>query len=263
MQRKDLLAAYDAQLRAHIPPRLAAGVSVERDGPLVRFVGLASGGFIGYRDLDGLAGGELDALIERQVEFFRERGESFEWKLHGHDEPADLPERLSRAGFVPEETETVVIASLDAVSSDAEPPAGVVIRPIAERSDLERIAALQRAVWGGDESWLVDDLGRELAADPDGLVVFVAEAGDDLVSAAWIRFPAGTDFGTLWGGATLPEWRRRGIYRALVAHRASFAGDRGCRYLEVDASGDSRPILERLGFVPVTTTTPYVRRPRP
>jgi hypothetical protein len=30
------------------------------------------------------------------------------------------------------------------------------------------------------------------------------------------------------------------------------------RYLYVDASPDSRPILERLGFVVVTTTTPYV-----
>jgi hypothetical protein len=30
------------------------------------------------------------------------------------------------------------------------------------------------------------------------------------------------------------------------------------RYLDVGASPDSRPILERLGFVVVTMTTPYV-----
>jgi hypothetical protein len=29
----------------------------------------------------------------------------------------------------------------------------------------------------------------------------------------------------------------------------------------VDASDNSRPILERAGFVPVTTTTPYVHTP--
>jgi hypothetical protein len=29
----------------------------------------------------------------------------------------------------------------------------------------------------------------------------------------------------------------------------------------VDASSDSRPILERLGFIAVTTTTPYVWSP--
>jgi hypothetical protein len=33
------------------------------------------------------------------------------------------------------------------------------------------------------------------------------------------------------------------------------------KYLQVDASAASRPILERLGFVPITTTTPYVRTP--
>jgi hypothetical protein len=33
------------------------------------------------------------------------------------------------------------------------------------------------------------------------------------------------------------------------------------KYLQVDASEDSRPILEGLGFVAVTTTTPYVWTP--
>jgi hypothetical protein len=48
------------------------------------------------------------------------------------------------------------------------------------------------------------------------------------------------------GGATLPEWRRRGIYRATVVYRANLAAGGGFRYLETDASDDSRPILERL-----------------
>jgi GNAT superfamily N-acetyltransferase len=259
--RNDLLAAYDAQLRAHVPPRLPGGVVVERDGPLVRFVGFAGGGFIGYRDLDGLSDDDVDELIARQVELFRARGEPFEWKHHGHDRPADLPERLTRTGFVAEETETVVIAPLDADALRAEPPPGVTLRQVRERFDLGRIGAMEQAVWDEDASAIVDDLERELAADPDGLIVVVAEAGEDVVSAAWVRFPAGTEFGTLWGGATLPEWRGRGIYRALVAHRARLAAERGCRYLEVDASDDSRPILERLGFVPLTTTTPYVWSP--
>jgi GNAT superfamily N-acetyltransferase len=100
-----------------------------------------------------------------------------------------------------------------------------------------------------------------LALDPDALTVTVAEAGETVVCAAWIRFESGTEFGTLWGGATLPEWRRRGIYRATVTYRANLAAARGFRYLETDASDDSRPILERLGFVPVTTTTPYIWSP--
>ena len=60
---------------------------------------------------------------------------------------------------------------------------------------------------------------------------------------------------------TLPAWRGRGIYRAIVAYRANLAAARGLRYLQVDASDESRPILERLGFVAVTTTTPFIWSP--
>ena len=63
------------------------------------------------------------------------------------------------------------------------------------------------------------------------------------------------------GRRDTPAWRGRGIYRATVAHRANLAAERGFRYLEVDASDASRPILERLGFTAVTTTTPYVWSP--
>jgi GNAT superfamily N-acetyltransferase len=119
---------------------------------------------------------------------------------------------------------------------------------------------MEERVWNDDHSWL-EGLAAEREADPEGLRIFVAEAGDEVVSAGWMRFPSGTEFATLWGGATLQEWRGRGIYRALVATRARLASERGRRYIEVDASDDSRPILERLGFVAVTTTTPYIWSP--
>lgn len=263
MTREDvglLLHAYDAQLRAHVHDRLPGSVQVERDGPLLRTVGFGGRGYVEYRDLAGLDGAELDALIARQVQVFAGRGERFEWKLHGHDRPADLPDRLRAAGFVPEETETVVIGRVDAVAAEPSLPEGVVIREVSERGDFARIARLEEAVWNEDHSWL-DALAEEREADPEGLRIFVAEAGDLDVSAGWMRFPSGTEFVTFWGGGTLPAWRGRGIYRALVAHRAKLAAERGRRYVEVDASDDSRRILERLGFVPVTTTTPYVWSP--
>jgi ribosomal protein S18 acetylase RimI-like enzyme len=88
--------------------------------------------------------------------------------------------------------------------------------------------------------------------------VHLAVADDGtVVSAAWVRFHVGTDFASLWGGSTLPEYQRRGIYKALVARRAAEADERGFRYLQVDASDDSRPILERLGLRTLTSTTPY------
>ncbi|MET8371090.1 GNAT family N-acetyltransferase [Micromonospora profundi] len=257
-----LRAAYDNQLRPEIPDPIPAGVTVERDGPLVRIIGLDAGGFLTYRDLGGLTGEALDELIARQVELFRERGQSVEWKLNEHDEPADLADRLRAAGFVAQERETVVVGPVAPLAA-ALPvaPEGVRLREVTSREDLERIAAMEEEVWQEDRSHLVTGLGKEIDADPHSITVVVAEAGGTVVSAGWVRFPANTGFGTLWGGSTLPQWRRKGIYRALVTYRARLADQRGRTLLQVDASEDSRPILQRLGLVPVTTTTPYVYTP--
>jgi GNAT superfamily N-acetyltransferase len=257
----DLRARHDAQLRGRMPGPLPRGVRVEQDGPLLRYHGFTFGGFIDYRDLGALDGPALDALIARQVSVFAERGERFEWKLYGHDLPGDLPDRLRAAGFVPEDTETVVIAPVAAIAGEPRPPDGVMLREVESRSDFERIAALETAVWNEDNAGFADSLQDERDVDPDALVIVVAEAGETMVCAAWIRFAPDTEFATFWGGATLEPWRGRGIYRALVAYRANLAEARGYRYIEVDASDDSRPILERLGFVAVTTTTPYIWSP--
>jgi GNAT superfamily N-acetyltransferase len=216
---------------------------------------------IGYSDLGGLEGRELDAFIARQIRVFEELGKRFEWKLHGHDQPADLADRLLAAGFVPEELETVVIARVPDVAAAPRIPDGITLREVTTRGDFDRIAAMEAEIWGDAHIDLPDMFEAERTANPEAISILVAEAGDRMVSAAWIRFEKGTDFATLWGGATLPDWRRRGIYRATVAHRANLAAERGFRFLQVDSSPDSRPILERLGFVAVTTTTPYVWTP--
>jgi GNAT superfamily N-acetyltransferase len=259
----ELLSIYDEQVRAHVSSALPAGATVERDGPLVRIVGQDQRGFVTYPDLGGVTGAALDALIAAQRDFFAARGEGVEWKLHAHDVPPDLPERLKAAGFSAEDEETVVVglAGPLAAASQQDLP-GVRLREVTARADLERIMRMEWEVWGRDRMWQAEALELEIAADPDSITVVVAEAGDAIVCAGWVRYLEGTDFATLWGGATHPAWRKRGIYRALLAYRARLAVARGRTYLQVDASEDSRPILQRLGFVALTTTTPYVWEPK-
>jgi len=120
---------------------------------------------------------------------------------------------------------------------------------------------MESEVWDDDFSWVTQDLQSRVQAAPDEIVVLVAEVDGQVISAAWLVFKPGTDIAGLWGGSTLRAWRRRGIYRALVARRTQLACARGVRYLQVDASDDSRPILLKLGFQAVTTSTPYVWTP--
>ncbi|MER5752556.1 GNAT family N-acetyltransferase [Streptomyces sp. NPDC002088] len=253
-----LLDAYDAQMRRTPPP----GVAHEYDGPLLR-MDLGYRGFVtGPRDLGGLHGRELDELIIRQRDFFAARGKAVEWKVRGHDAPPDLTDRLRAAGFEPETQETVLVCPVAelAVETPA-PPDGVTLRQVTADADMHRTAALETAIWGLDLSEIADDLIRRVARTPDEIAVLVAEAEGEVVSAAWLIFRPGTEFAALMGGSTLAEWRGKGIYRALVAARAELAAARGVRYLHVDASDDSAPILRRLGFRAVTTTTPYVWSP--
>lgn len=247
----DLLRAYDDEVRAAVPV-VGQGDRVERDGPVYRCV-VRGHNMIEYRDLGGLEGDELDALIARQVAFFADRGEEFEWKTHGHDAPADLPERLLAAGFLPEQRETVVAGLAAPLATVPEPPNGVSLREVTELADMRRIADLSSLVYNKDHSAKAELLAEEVKL---GSVIVVAEAGDLLVSSGRIHFGPGR-FSSLWGGATHPDWRRKGIYRALVAYRAQLAVQRGFEILQVDCTEDSRPILERLGMSSLTTTTPY------
>ncbi|GCD42002.1 GNAT family N-acetyltransferase [Streptomyces paromomycinus] len=257
-------AAYDEQMRDRGFAPDTPGT--ERVGPVLRSTLPAHGGLILYRDLGGLDGAELDAFIAAQRDHFAARGLPAEWKYHGHDLPADLPDRLAAAGFVPEEQETVVIgeaAEIAGPPGGAPLPEGVRLREVTGRADFDRIGELAATVWADDRSWLAPAMEEWVAGrDGDPCTVTVAESlAGEVVSAAWMRFHQGTDFTSLWGGSTLPNWRGKGVYRALVAHRAALAVARGFRYVQVDALETSRPILNRLGLVSAATTVPYVWRP--
>jgi ribosomal protein S18 acetylase RimI-like enzyme len=130
-----------------------------------------------------------------------------------------------------------------------------------DEAGVDRLTKVHELVFGADESELRASLREQLATAPETIDMVIAMAGDEPVSAARTDFLPGTQFAGLWGGGTLPQWRRRGIYRALVRHRAELAAKRGYSYLTVDASDQSRPILERIGFERLAVTTPYIWSP--
>ncbi|MEU7472628.1 GNAT family N-acetyltransferase [Streptomyces sp. NPDC044984] len=254
----DVLALFDREVREGARPD-GPGAEVERAGAVVRQKGPAHGwnGVV----WSALEAADADVVIAEQIAHFTGLGREFEWKLYGHDRPADLGQRLAAAGFVPEPAETLMVGEVAGLALDAEPPEGVRIVPVTDRAGVDLMAEAQAKAFGTDVSRFRRYLLDRLTADPGTVVAVVALAGGEPVSAARMELVPGTPFAGLWGGGTVPRWRGRGIYRALVAHRARVAADRGYRYLQVDASSQSRPILERLGFTPLTTTTPYVYVP--
>ncbi|MBK3563407.1 MULTISPECIES: GNAT family N-acetyltransferase [unclassified Streptomyces] len=258
MDHAEVLALHDRDLRERAQPN-GPGTRVERTGRVVRRVADADGwNGILWTDLDE---SDADAAIAEQVAYFTGLGREFEWKLYGHDLPTDLGQRLTAAGFTPEPRETLMIGEIAELALDTELPDGISLLPATDRATVDLVADVHEKAFGTDSSRLRSSLLAQLAAAPDTVVAVVALAGDEPVSAARMELVPGTPFAGLWGGGTVESWRGRGIYRALVAHRIRIAADLGYRYVQVDASDQSRPILERLGLTPLTTTTPYVYKP--
>jgi GNAT superfamily N-acetyltransferase len=259
MDRDAVLAAFNEQMRRR-PEVGAPGRRVEQDGPVVRSVPESEGGWAGvtWSDLDET---NADAVIAAQVARFADVGRPWEWKLYSYDRPADLPDRLRAAGFTPEPEEALLVAAIADLDLDVPPPDGLELRPVSGRRDAEALVAVHDEVFGGDHAAIGENLLAGLAREPAsmaGVVAVCPAAGDKPVCAARVEFHDGTEFASLWGGGTLPEWRGRGVFRAVVAYRAALAAARGFTYLQVDASPDSRPILRRLGFAELAMTTPFV-----
>jgi GNAT superfamily N-acetyltransferase len=124
------------------------------------------------------------------------------------------------------------------------PPDGVEVRRARtpeERFEAERIAA----IGFGEPVTPTPDTVPPLDPD-DRKVVYLAYVDGVPVARASASF---SEYGvTLFGGATLPEARGRGAYRALVAARWEDAVARGTPVLVTQAGAMSRSILASLGF---------------
>lgn len=255
----DLLDAFHQQIRlAGKEDEPLPGIVLDTDGPVSRRYPDDPGASYSMIECPRGLGTDPGHWIARQVEFFTARHDKVEWKTYSYDEPADLPGRLVAAGFVAEDPETLLLGEASGLVHEVHLPPGVRMRSVASDADLARVDGLMKTIWGEDHG--DGSLTREMRANPDALDIVVAEESPDgpVLCAGWLRYSPGTDFASMWGGSTLPGWRRRGLYRATVAHRAALARTRGYRFMRLDTSPDSRPILERLGLRAVATTTPYV-----
>ena len=244
MDNAAVLALFDRQIRI--------GHEGERVGDVVRQVA---------DDWCAVLWSELsettaDAAIAEQVRYFTGLGREFEWKHYSYDLPADLGERLLKAGFAAEQPEALMVAEVEGLPTEPVLPEGVRIERVTDAAGVALMAEASSAAFGRPARHTLHLLERMEQA-PGSVIPLVVMAGERPVCAARLEPITGTDFAGLWGGGTAPEWRGRGIYKATVAWRARLAAELGYRYLQVDATDDSRPILTRLGFQRLGTTTPY------
>jgi GNAT superfamily N-acetyltransferase len=164
-------------------------------------------------------------------------------------ERAELAEAFRELGF--HDPKPPAGAWCTALALDREPPAvaGVEVRRVESADELELALEIERVAFERDEH-------------ADAASVWVRRRSRP--GADWLAYLDGEPVGYggavacdhglyLAGGATVPNARGRGAYRALVRARWDYAVERGTPALVVHAQETSRPILERLGFDRVCT----------
>ena len=154
-----------------------------------------------------------------------------------------------------------MIAPVAAVAAEPRLPDGVRLREVSDRTDLDRIAAMEEAIWDDERGWLADSLEAERAVDPNALTIVVAEAGDEVRLRSLGSLRGGHGVRDALGRRHAPRLAEPRDLSGVVAYRANLAAREASATCRSMRRIDSRPILERLGFVAVTTTTPYIWSP--
>jgi GNAT superfamily N-acetyltransferase len=174
------------------------------------------------------------------------------WWIGRSTTPGDLEQRLLALGLEP------------AKMPVHEPLYGALalVQPLSGSSDgfhARRVESFEEFLSAWEISWAAfghDEEQRRSTRESlpllydlqqkDVSATYLAFVDDSPVAAATAVFAEHAVM--LVGGATLPEARGRGCYRALVQARWEDAVRRGTPALVVQAGAMSRPILERLGF---------------
>lgn len=216
-------------------------------------------GFVTYPRLEAVDAATVCGWVAAPVDHYAADDEitRVEWKSREHDDAAGLHEALLEHGFVAQEPEAVMISETRLLAVDVALPDGVSVRRVTGEADVRAMCRMLDEAFGapGPERRVEELLDR--LSLRDGRELWVAEADRTMVAAGRLEPVAGTELAGIWGGATLPQWRGRGLYRALTAARARSALAQGKTLLHSDSTAFSRPILQRAGLVRVSTTTPY------
>ena len=249
MDVRRILALYDQDRR---------GVSFfnmhrEEMAHLVRHISPKGKGLIVYSNLNTT---NVDEVIRKQISFFQNVGYDLRWIVYQHDTPANLKDRLLAHGFEAKDPEAVLYLDLKHVSPGLLDPVSFDVRRITDPHHLDDVITIRQQVWQGDYSSMAQSLGKRMRDAPDSLSLYVAYVDGRPVSTAQLSFYQNGHFASLVRAATLPSFRRRGLYTALVTLRIQEARQRGFRFLDAEASPMSRPILEKVGFQLLTEAHP-------
>lgn len=207
---------------------------------------------------------DTEAVVTAEINFFKELGYELEWKCFDYDTSPDLKRHLLAQGFSEGEREAVMVLPIADAPETLRQPVSYDIRLATTAAMFADADKVYYDVWKDDPytdasaTDMSDWLLPRYQLHPDNLSLYIVYVNDVPVSYGRVEFANNNPFASIWGGSTLVEYRRKGIYTQLVAKRLQAAQARGCEYLTVDARSDtSMPILQKLGFMTLGYATAF------
>ena len=190
--------------------------------------------------------GEVQAEdLDRVEEFFRSRGVASTIVLSPLAD-GSLRELLALRGYRIAEFNSVLIRPIREVESFLAPE-GVSLEPVNEKTALPWAEAIAKGF--SEFGPISADVFTGFAVLP-GSLAYLARIGEKIAGGGGGRIIPQAKIAALFGAATLPEFRRRGVQTALIARRLHQATLAGCEYAVVSTqpgSGSQRN-MERRGF---------------
>lgn len=219
------------------------------DGVLMRHLDVPWSGIDGMMVHVNLDPAHVDERLDAAIARSEAGGRTFWWIVGPSAQPADVVERLEARGFVraiewaglalrdlsvPIPTNPdLVVEALSAANADEYAVFCDLSEPgQAPEVMAERLAAAHRFIEAARP-----DTGVYLGC-MDGKIVSCVVSHIEPTGVVYLR-----------NAITLPEFRNRGIYLSLVAHRIAIARAAGCTAAVVQAqTRSSAPILIKRGF---------------
>src|SRR4051794_48952 len=149
--RQTPLDAYDRQLRTG--SEMLRESATGRYGPLWFAVFPGGHGFVTYADLAGADAHRIVEYVDAAIAHFAQSDVTLiEWKTRAHDVAPGLHEALIARGFIPQESESIMIGEAASLAKDVAVPDGVEIRRVRSDAEIFAMEQMQGEVFG-DPDW--------------------------------------------------------------------------------------------------------------
>lgn len=194
-------------------------------------------------------GSTIDDEIVAVKTFFTERGVPWYWWIGANPSPVDIASRLEAQGIVFDRPPLpAMVAALPAVFPALD--SNITVWQTVNEADLKAASLIRRTAFrfpAGIAADYFEAMAESwLAGDPARLYLARIKDGEPAAIGALIM---GDGLPGVYVMATLPDWGRRGLGKAILARMMNDAAAEGHRLIILTASRFGFPLYQQFGFV--------------